>query len=169
MISHPTEVEQELMVNQDRFVWEAPSFESSTRGPRWYLLMTIATVFLVAYAIWTANFLFAFIILLIAVILILAGNEKPRQVLVQVGDNGIVWDGKLHLFQNMDRFSIIYQPPLSKVLYLEAKSSLTPRIRIPLENEDPILLREHLRQYVKEDLDLQDEHLSDILARLLKI
>ncbi len=169
MITYPPEIEEALILNQDRFAWEAPSRIKYSRGSRWYLFMSLAAVFLVAYAVWTANFLFAFIILLIAIILVLAGNEDPSAVLAQVGDNGIVWNGRLYLFQDIDNFAVVYRPPVSKILYLELKNPLKPRLNIPLEDQNPIELRAHLQQYIKEDLDLQSEHLSDILARLLKI
>lgn len=169
MRSFPPEVEQTLIENQDKFVWEAPSFRKYHRGSGWYLALTLVAVFLIAYAVWTANFLFAFIIFLSAILLLLAGNQEPKNVLIQIGDNGIVWDGKLHLFQDLQNFSIIYEPPVSKILYIEPKSSVIPRLSINLEEQDPVELRTHLLRYLREDLDLQGEHLSDIVGRLLRI
>ena len=169
MQTYPPEVESALIESQDAFVWEAPAFERSVRGPQWYLFMGIATVLLLAYAIWTANFLFAFIVLLSAIIILLAGNQQPKPVLIQIGENGVVYDGRLTLFQDIDNFAIIYQPPLSKVLYVERRGAIRPRLAIPLEDQDPVQLREHLKRYIKEDLDLQGEHISDTIARLLKI
>lgn len=169
MRTFPPEIEQSIAENQDRFVWEAPAFRKYERGSGWYLGLTLVAVFLIAYAVWTANFLFAFIIFLSAILLLLVGNQEPKRVLVQVGDNGVVWDGKLYLFQDLENFAIIYQPPMSKVLYLEPKSNITPRLQIELQDQDPISLREHLRQFMREDLDLQGEHLSDIVGRLLRI
>lgn len=169
MLTFSPEVQEALMVSQDKFVWEAPFFERHPRGKGWYLWMSLAALFLVAYAVWTANFLFAFIILLMAILLVLAGGQEPKNILVQVGDNGVVWAGKLYLFQDIDSFSIVYQPPLAKVLYLEHRNPVMPRIRIELQEQDPLELRSHLRQYLREDLDLQSEHLSDIVSRLLRI
>lgn len=169
MRSFPQEVEQALITGQDAFAWETASFPGRERGPGWYLALAAAALFLIAYAVWTANFLFAFLILLGAVLLILASQKKPRKVLVQIGDLGIVWDGQLSLFQDLDTFAIVYQPPLTKTLYIERKAGVVPRLAISLEDQDPVALRDHLRRYVREDLDLQTEHLSDIVARLLKI
>ena len=169
MITYPREVEDALILAQNRFVWEAPSFERSERGPRWFVGLLAVSLLLLAYAVWTANFLFAFIILLIGIVLLLAGNHEPKTTLVQVGDHGIVWGGKLIPFQNVDSFALVYQPPTVKTLYIEPKNPLVPRLRIPLEEQDPVALREHLRSYATEDLDLQGEHVSDILARLLKL
>ncbi len=169
MLTYPKEVEDALILSQDKFTWEAPSRIRYERGPRWYVFMSLGALLLLSYAIWERNFLFAFLILLMAIILILAGNEEPRKVLVQVGDNGVVWDGKMYLFQDFDQFAIVYKPPYAKVLYLDHRNSIIPRMRIPLEEENPVELREHLKQYLREDLDLQGEHLSDIVARLLRI
>jgi hypothetical protein len=169
MRSYPPEVEQALVLSQDKFVWETPAYVQYERGPGWYLVMGVVALFFVAYAVWAGNFLFAFLILLMAIILALTGNDQPKTILVQIGDHGVVWGGKLILFQDMDSFAIVYQPPLSKVLYLEPRSPFSPRLRVELEDEDPIALRLHLKQYLQEDLDLQSEHLSDIVARLLRI
>ena len=169
MKSYAPEVENAVITSQDRFVWEAPAYAKYDRGPKWYFIMALVAVALISYAVWTANFLFAFIILLMGILLLLVGNKDPDRILVQVGDSGIVWNGKLMLFQDLDHFGMVYQPPYAKVLYVESKSPVTPRLRIELEDQDPVELRSHLRKFLKEDADLQSEYLSDIFARLLRI
>ena len=79
MVYYPPELQETLALNQEEFVWEAPAHVHYDRGPRWYVGMVVVALFLVAYAIWTANFLFAFLILLIAIILLLAGHEEPKK------------------------------------------------------------------------------------------
>ncbi|MCI0479630.1 hypothetical protein L0Y59_03735, partial [Candidatus Uhrbacteria bacterium] len=121
------------------------------------------------YAVVTANFMFAFLILLAAIILVLAGNEDPHSVLVQVGMNGVVLDGRLYEFKDLSNFSIVYHPPETKILYLETKNVVKPRLRIPLDGQNPVEIRDHLKKFMEENLLLQEEHFSDIVARLLKI
>ncbi len=169
MITYATEVEDSLIHLQDRFVWETLSHEKYERGPSWYAVMGVVSLFLLAYAIWNENFLFAFLILLADITLILGYRQDPHPVLVQIGENGVVWDGQFHLFQDIERFAIIYQPPDVKYLYIEPKRGVVNRFRIHLEDQDPIALRDHLRQYLPENLDLSNEYASDTLARLLKI
>jgi len=169
MSPQPPELKEALALSQDQFVWEAPIRLSHARGPRWYLFMAVIALLFVAYAVWTANFLFAFIILLASIILILAGNEPSKQVLIQIGEHGLVRDGKLYPYQDLGQFAIIYHPPFTKVLYIDHRNPLIPRLRIHLEDQDPVEVREYLKQFMREDLDLQDEHLSDMIGRLLKI
>ncbi len=154
---------------QDLFVWEAPAWDHQERHPHWYLWMSLIAFAFVVYAVFTGNYLFAFIIFIIALILILAGNEKPHTVLIQIGQNGVVIDGNLYFYNQIHDFSIIYHPPETKILYIEPTSAVKGRIRISLMDQDPVALRNCLRQYVKENLDLHEEHLSDIFGRFLKI
>lgn len=168
-MAYSPEFEEQLIDAQDAFVWEAPEFERHDRGKVWYIVMAGVALLLVVYSIWQANFLFAFIILLIAIILVVAGNEKPRRVLAQIGNNGIVWRGEFLGYDDIHNFSIIYEPPHVRVLYVEPKSVLQPRLRIYLGDQNPVAIRDHLRQYVREDLELRDEHLTDLISKLLKL
>jgi len=168
-MAYTEEFLQKIAEAQDSFVWEAPAWDREERHPHWYLWMSLVALGFAGYAVFTANYLFAFIIFLIAIILVLAGNEDPHVMLVQVGHNGVVVDGKLYMFNQLHDFSIIYHPPETKVLYLEPKVLTRGRIRVSLADQDPIILRDHLRQYMQENLDLREEHLSDIIGRLLKI
>ena len=168
-MAYTPEFLEKLAQAQDLFVWEAPAWEHKERHPHWYLWMSLIALLFAAYAVFTGNFLFAFIIFLIAIILVLAGNEGPHTMLVQIGLNGVVVDGRLYLYDQLHEFAVIYHPPETKVLYLEPKSYVKPRIRVSLADQDPVSIRDHLRQFLQEDLDLRDEHLSDIFGRLLKI
>ena len=160
---------RDLANAQNKFVWEIHEFEQHDRSPKWYLIVSILALISVIYGIFSNNYLLALLILIAATILILGGNQSPRKILIQIGNNGIVIDGKLMEYDKFFDFAIIYHPPFSKVLYLERKMAIQPRIRLLLEDQDPLAIRQHLLQYVPENLALRDEHLSDILGRLLKI
>ncbi len=168
-MAYSQEFIQSMREAQDAFVWETVLWERRTRGRRWYLWMALVALVGTLYALLTANYLFAFIILLMAIILVLAGNEQPRAMLIQIGNNGVVYDGRLYQFLELHHFAIVYHPPETKVLYLQPKNILRPRLMIFLENEDPVAIRKHLKQYLDEDLELREEHLSDIVGRLLKL
>ncbi|MDO8584362.1 MAG: hypothetical protein Q7R83_04255 [bacterium] len=169
MISYPPEVQDAIVLSQDRFAWEAPTRTHYDRGRMWYVVLTVVALLLIAYAVWTENFMFAFIVLISVIMLVLTGHEKGETALVQVGDAGVVLNGKLYLYRELDHFAIVYQPPYTKVLYIDHKNPVVPRLRLPLQETDPVELRDHLKQFLSEDMDLQEEHLSDIVARLLKI
>ena len=168
-MAYSKEFLDEMINAQDVFAWETPSWEHAERGPKWYLWMAGVSAVLLLYAVFTANYLFALIILLVGIIIVLAGNEPPRTVLVQVGHNGVVVNGQLYQFGELLEFAIVYHPPHIKVLYLQPKSYVRPRLRVSLEEQDPVEIRNHLKQYLQEDLDLREEHFSDIIGRLLRM
>ena len=169
-MAYSKELLEQMASAQDLFVWEAPSFEPVERGPKWCVWMMAVAVWLVVYAVFTANCLFAFIVLLTSIILILGGNkETPRNVLIQIGSNGVVYDGTFYQFDELSDFAILFQPPETKLLYIQPKGLTGVRMRIHLDDQDPIALRNHLKKYIDEDLNLQEEHFSDTVARLLKI
>jgi hypothetical protein len=169
MVTYDPSVQEMLVRAQDRFVWETKLYPTYPRGPRWYFIITAGALLLVSYAVITSNFLFAFLILLCAIIIVLAGNEEAPVVLAQVGDVGVVWNGNLFLYRDLTTFSIVYEPPYISTLYIDTKSLTQPKLRISLEDQDPAELRAHLRAYLKENTDLQTEPGSDILGRLLRI
>ena len=163
------ELREEIIKAQDDFVWESHSWESHERSTRWYLSMSVLAVILVVYAIATSNFLFAFFILIAAFVLVLAGHEDAHRSLVQIGPNGVVVDGRLYEYKSIDKFAIVYHPPDTKLLYIYLNNVVRPRVRIPLENENPVAIRNYLMYYLEENLHLQEEHFSDIVARILKL
>ena len=169
MVTYDPSVQEMLVRGQDAFVWETRLYPTYERGRRWYIAVTTGTILLVSYAVFSNNFLFAFLILLCTIILILAGNEEAPTVLAQIGELGIVWDGTLYLYRELGPFSLIYHPPYVSTLYVETKITTQPRLRISLEDQDPVNIRQHLLQFLKENTDLQTEHTSDIIGRLLKI
>ena len=168
-MAYSSETLREIANAQNLFVWEMPESEQYERTPIWYLIVSLIALACVVYGVWVNNYLFALIVLISAVILILAGNDEPGKILVQVGHNGVVVDGNFIEFDKINDFSIIYHPPFTKVLYLERKISFKPRLKLYLEEEDPLALRQHLLKYLPENLDLRDEHVSDIVGRLLRI
>jgi len=168
-MSYSPELLEQIVNAQDRFVWEASSWEKVERGPRWFWGMCALAVAFTLYAIFTANYLFAFIILISVVILLLTDKQDPHRVLIQIGENGAVYDGAFYPFEELSDFAVIYEPPQTKILYLEPKQVWRPRLRIPLEEQDPLELREYLKKHLDEDLALHEEHFSDILGRLLKM
>lgn len=163
------DVKEALAKEQDVFVWETPEFHKPERTSAWYFGLTVVTVAFLAYSIMTANFLFAFIIILSVLLILLVGNRNPRTVLVQFGEDGFVWDGRFHLYDDIEEFAVLYNPPTVKSIYLGFKSSVKPKMRISLEDQNPAEIRAFLAQYVPENLDLQSEPFSDIVGRLLKL
>ena len=68
----------------------------------------------------------------------------------------------------IDRFWFFYDPPV-KALYIEIKGGLSGRRRVDLVDQDPNVVREILGQFVVDDLEENEEPVSDTFSRLLKL
>ena len=67
-------------------------------------------------------------------------------------------------------FSVVYKPKQEiKNLYFEFQNSIKPRLSIPLNNINPINIREYLLKYLKEDLTRKNIPVSEELAKLFRI
>lgn len=150
-------------------VWECYDRPHYERGPIWFAVAGIIGLGLLIYAVLSGNFLFAFIIILFALITYLSAQSEPVRLSCAVTGGGIQVGPEFYEFRNIRRFWFVYQPPEVTSLYFETGNWIHPRISVDLEGMNPNDVRTALGQFVKEDLNEDEEPLSDYLSRVLKI
>ena len=160
--------ESESLQGQKLLEWEFPTFEKHIRGPLWYLVAPAAGIALLIYAIIIKNFLLAIIVILIAIILAAKDFLHPQKVTITFSELGVKISDKFYRYQEFDKFWIAYEPPTIKTLYLEFKSGMRTNYAIPMMDENPIKIRTILQKYVLEDLERENEDLTDRLGRFFK-
>ena len=156
------------MPEATKIIHEVPEFNNHDRGPLWYFVAILIGAACLIYAIMTGNFLFAVILVLIGVTMILMGINEPRNVKLEIDPTGLRLGTKKYSFNQFKDFSIIYQPPEVNTLYIEFRMPLRERLSIPMGDLDPNIVRNYLLNFIEEDLDRDEESLSDILSRTLK-
>ncbi len=149
-------------------VWDIPEYTKYPHTPRWYITASIFLLATIGYALYTDNYLFAFILILIAVIFLFHETKEPGLTQFGITDKGVVWRGFLYPYLEVDRFFIVFEPGVVKSLYITFKSATSPRLSIPLEDEDPNEVRETLLRFVREDKTQVEEPLGDVLEKVLK-
>ncbi len=150
--------------------WDFPEYERHDRSTLWYVLAFGIGATLIIYALKDGNPLFALIILLLALILFTHHRQAPMQLNFTLFETGVQVGDKFFLFREIDSFWVIYEPPVVKRLYLLPKNrSLRGEISIPLLDQNPVEVRRVLLEYLKEDLDRDEETHNDKLGRLLKL
>ncbi len=118
----------------------------------------------------TANYTFAILIVLIAVVVIMNGRIKALEVDFIITTEGVIIGHKFYDYDVFKEFSIIYKPAENlKLLYLESKSAFMPRLSIDLAASDPLTVRKILLDYLDEDLVRTDEANSDYFGRFFKL
>ncbi|MBI5077462.1 hypothetical protein HZB94_03735 [Candidatus Falkowbacteria bacterium] len=156
-------------IGQVHASWDFPEFIRVKRSQTWYWVVSIILVLLIVYAVYSANFLFAVILVLSAFIFIYQYFQSPRKVPAVIGEDGIIIDRAFYPHKEIKSFYIIYEPPQIKFLYLEFKNKLQKSLAIPLENQNPLEIRKSLLKYLRENLTINEEDFNETFARLLKI
>ncbi len=151
------------------FSWTIKEYQKYERDKRWYFIMLGLGALLVIYAVVSVNYLFALIIVLFAIILLMSDMKEPMEVPFVITNLGIIVGNRFYRFSELNNFWIIYNPPEIKSLYFSFNSFFRHRLQIPLLDYDPRSIREVLVKYLEEDLDKEDEPLSDRLSRIFRI
>lgn len=154
---------------EEIFGWMVDEYERHERGPIWYAIAFLTGLSLVLYAIITRNFLFAVVILMAGVIVALSTLREPRKIPFLVTTRGIALGHQFISYRELRSFWILYEPPHLKNLYVDFRSSVAPNLVIPLEDQDPIELRRTLLAFMAENGTQEEEPLTDIIGRFLKI
>ena len=160
---HPDEF-GDILVN-----WEIDEYAHHERSRMWYILAGTIGVGLIIYAVLTSNFLFAIIILMTAVIMLLSMFSKPEKIPVIITTTGVVVGDTYYDYQSIRDFSIVYDPPDVKLLYLDFYALTHPMLSVPLEDVDPNIVRESLLPFCLENFKRNQENLTDVMRRLYKL
>ncbi len=157
-----------MLENNQSIFWSFPEYNKYDKKFSWYFSMITLGLLFIIYAIWTKNFLFAIIIILIAVILFLNDKQEPIDIEIELNKNGVRLGSKFYSYKDFDNFWIIYKRDV-KNLYFSFKSWAKFDLSIPLEDQNPIRIRKFLLKYLKEDLKKENEPTSEALGRMLKL
>ena len=150
------------------FNWSFREFEKHERKQGWYVWSGIAVGFLLLYSIVSQNYIFG-LITIIATLTFAMFQRSDNQVDFSISEDGILVNNKFYEYRALQSFYIIYIPPAVKVLYIEPKSVLSPRIPVYLKDQDPVKIRKVLLEYLEEDLDQDEEPISDQASRMFKL
>lgn len=145
--------------------WSIPEYLQYERKPVWYIAMIVIGLFFVLFGLFTGNFLFSLIIILFAIIIFIQSHQEPPLIPFQITELGIIISDRFYPYSELDSFYIVYDPPAVKTLFFETNSFYHPLLRIPLEDQNPVEIRHVLQEFLDEDLDKEDEPISDKVAR----
>ena len=166
----PDTKEQTIDYGDEIIGWQVPEYEKHERSKSWYVIAAIIGILLLIYSFWTANFLFAVIIIITSLIIIIHDGRDPDMVNFNITDEGIIIGRKFYDYDEIKDFAIVYKPKQGvKNLYFEFKNTIKHRLSVPIQDMNPLLIRENLLKYLKEDLERTDQSTSEGIAKVLKL
>lgn len=160
---------QETQLAQPSFEWTFDAYERHDRGLLWYSISGLIVGSFLVYSIATGNFLFGVLVIIATAILFLRHVQEPQRITCSIDNEKINVGGKDYHFSRIALFWIIKNTNDEPVLYIQEQRGLHGILAIPLEKEDPEVLRAHLRQYIVESVEHKFEPFFDSVFRMLKI
>jgi len=160
---------EDAVIGEVIYQWAVKEYNSHDRDRRWYVLTGITGVALFVYAIIAANYLFALILVLFGIILYMHDLLEPMEVNFAITSTGIILGKKYYRYNELKNFWMIYNPPEVKNLYFSTQNLAKHRLQVPLLNNDPRPIRDYLNKFVMEDLEEEEEPMSDRFGRLFKL
>lgn len=149
--------------------WDIPEFDHHDRSRGWLVTAVIVGVALLVYALATRNFLFAIIVLLAAIILYQQSTVAPKNLRFAITEGGLEVGPDYFALKDVKNFWIHYEPPRSKTIFFTFKSSLRPGLSVPLQDQNPVSVRQTLLRFIPEDQVRENEPLTHAIGRNLKI
>jgi hypothetical protein len=150
--------------------WEIPEYEKHEKDRRWYIIAAIIALALIAYAVFTRNYLFALIIVIIGFIIITRDGQDPIVVTFSLESTGVGVGQRFYSYDTFKDFAVVYRPQDNiRGLYLNFKNTMRPHLAIPLKQANPVQVRNYLLQFLTEDLERNDAPLSEGLSKLLRL
>jgi len=147
--------------------WQGPEFEVYEKSDQWYAWAGIFLLVIVVYAMFTNGPIMAITFIMVGIVGYIQLQKDPRNVNFAITTEGIIADKDIYLFENVYSFWIFYDPHHTKIISLHTKASMLPFVHIPLQDEDPVQVREILLPYIPEIK--QEPSMVDTIEKLLHI
>ena len=131
--------------------------------------MAAIEILVIIYCFFAQNFLFALIAILVGVILVVHSQQQPPELDCHIFEDGVKAGNKFYEWEDIKAFRIVYEPPHAKFLYIDLKNVLARDFAIPLNDQNPLQVREVLKRYLMEDLTRPYESINERINRWLRL
>jgi hypothetical protein len=162
----PEPIREESAPTRLPLVWQALEFEPVELDRRFYIVSTAVLLGIIAYALVSNSPIMAITFILIGVAGYMHLEKEPRIIGCGITKEGVVADRELYAWENIRSFDLL-EDENGASLSLETKGSLLSRISIPLEGNDPALVRDILLEMVPEKR--YEPSFIDIIGKMLHI
>jgi hypothetical protein len=155
---------QKIMEN--KIVWTAREFSVHKKTALWYICFFIIVAALIAYAVYIRDILTIITFGLLAVVALIFSHQKPKEINYELNSVNAIAGQTTYPYRNIKKFWIIYSPK-NRTLNFETTAYINSHISLQLGNQDPTVVKQFLKNYLKEDID-QEENFTDVLSRKIK-
>jgi len=168
--NNPNDSDQESVpMTEAVFDWLVQEYIIYPKSGWWYLASGLMLLMAVLWTVFDQNYPFAIFLVLFYLVAILYDIRSPKTVEFVITPDGIKIGSDFYFYREIRQFYIIYQQNGIKNIYFEFTNPLRNRLIIPLDDQDPIVIREFLLQFIEEDLEQEAEPISERLRRWMRL
>lgn len=143
-----------------------PADHPANKRAIFYIASAFAIIGLL-YIFWGQDFIAAALFILVAIILVIQANRPGRAVNWSVNASGVDHGERHYSYDELSSFWLEFQPGQIKELSFQSKKWYHPYIKIPLTDEDVLVLRDFLTVFLPEEK--HQDSIADSLSRILGI
>lgn len=130
--------------------WTTLEFEERKKHRDWVWYAGLVTIVVAALAFYYGNIFFGIFTILAGFFVIFYSNRAPRELVVTLGEKGIVINEYTTPFSDIQQFWLDESGKQDKLLVL-TKSMVLPLMVIPVEGVSAEDIRIFLKEYIKEE------------------
>ena len=147
--------------------WSARPYHVHDRDSGWYIRAGIAAALIAVYAVVTASWTFAIVILLGCGLYFLLRNHEPAPRTIEIFEGGVRFEGRFWDWKTFKGFFLKTTPAYTSLHILPASKS-GPMIVLQTGDADVKAIRETLSIYIAQLSDAE-ESLLDSFIRFCKL
>lgn len=140
--------------------WKSSEFEYHEKDWFWYGAVVIISLFLLAVAVWQANFLFIIFIIIATLMIVVWGKRMPKLIRSELGEKYLTIDGKTRDLKDFEGFYIG-----DDLLVLKLKGKFGSYVKIGIDGSVFDRIKKQLQKNLAE-VEYQ-ESLTDAISRRL--
>lgn len=89
------------------FEWEAKEYVEHERNRKWYALLVLIALGLIALAVFVRSWIFVVVVIVMFVALLISIKRPIATLRYEIYDDGVAIDGQLHLFDEYRSFGVV--------------------------------------------------------------
>lgn len=159
-------IDSDPFINNYLLSWQTPEFIYHKKSVWWYVFASTFLIIIMGVAIYLKEWLALVVFLILSFLIFRYAEVKPRDIEISITTVGIKVRNTFYPYNKLNSFWLVYEPPI-KTLNLETTKRFSPIITIQLEDTDPFLVKNILKEHILEETE-KSEDLVDRVARFLR-
>lgn len=146
--------------------WYAPEHDHQDKSPMWFTIVAVGAAVLVAWFLFTFNFIGAITVAFASIVLYRVAQHEPKVMRYRLMTDGIAINNTLYHYRDIAAFNIVYHPGNVKAVFVKSKKHFTPLLHMSIGDADPVAIRDILIEFATEDQNMEEPVIDSVARRL---